>query len=377
MSGSGKKPNRDSVAIIGPVVWGSVWGHGPELARFLGRERPVVWIDPLVPPGAAKPSFLDRQAYAVPSGVEVVRRATRLRAGLLYGIAMELRNLAAAVRCGAGSLVTYYPLGCLLALFWARLSGRRTLFIYADRPDVLTSWLAGWLARRLFLPATATLAGACLATSSLLREDLRRFKPPPLLLPNGVDLAELSQPAAAGEETGRFCAGFVGYFGEWVDFDLVFEAARRLREVDFVLVGDGPRMAEVREKAAKLANVRLAGALAHAEVFGWIDRMHLGLVPFRVNGLTDRISPVKLFEYWARGRPVLATGCHELKLYAGRHPQALSLFEDSAGLAGLIESFRGDSRAWKAASTAALLAVRDYDWRAIGLSIAGLLGGRD
>jgi len=364
---------RDTVTLIGPVVWGSVWGHGPELALWLSRERRVVWIDPVIPRAAAKPSFQDRDSYPVPAGVEVIRRKSRLETGVLYGIAMELRNLSAVVRGRRGGVVTYYPLGCLLALLWCRIVRRRTLFVYADRPDVLAGKFVRWLAIRLFLPATATLAAACVATSSLLYEEVRRYNRNTVLLPNGVDLAGLPGLEAAGDEPRRFCAGFVGWFGEWVDFDLLLDTAGRLPEVDFLLVGDGPLLKEIEPRAVKLPNVRLTGALPHREVFRRIDRMDLCLVPFRIAALTDRVSPVKLFEYWARGKPVLAAGCHELKLYARRHPAALFIYEDPAGLARLIETFRRDGRLLAQAGAEAKTAVRDYDWQVIGRKIAELV----
>jgi len=146
--------------MIGPVVWGSVWGHGPELARYLSRHAKVQYYNPVVPVGAAAPSFTETGAYPELEQVEVIRRSSRFRPGILYGLAMEWQNLLAAAKSDPACLVTYYPLGSVLALLWCRLKKKKSLFVFADLPEILRPRLARFLARRFFLAATARLATA-------------------------------------------------------------------------------------------------------------------------------------------------------------------------------------------------------------------------
>jgi len=374
-----------TVTIIGPLVWGGVWGHGPELARHLGRANRVLYYNPLVPVGATAPSFRETGAYPAAEGVEVIERRCRLRLGVLYGLVMEWRNLLAAVSSKPDFLITYYPLGSILALLWCRIRGVRALFVYADFPDILGHRLARAAAREIGLPLAVRLAGAgSLATSRLLYEDLQKLTRRCTLVPNGVDLSRISgrdgpetgTPQPAGSEFA-FRVGFVGFFGDWVDLETVLEAARLCPQVEFVLVGDGPRRPMLEKAAEALKNVRLTGALPHKEVFAEIRRMDLGLVPFKVNRMTDRVSPVKLFEYWAMGKPVLATGCRELQLTARSAPEALSFFSGPGELAGRINRLAQDREALARAGRQSLQAVRDYDWQVLGPRIEGLLKGEN
>ncbi|MCE5269801.1 glycosyltransferase [bacterium] len=359
--------------IIGPVAWGGVWGHGPELARHLALSRPVEYLDPPRPPGECAPSFQPGEAYPLPAGVRVTRRRSRFRPGLLYGLGLEWANLCAAVRSRAASLVTYYALGSVLALAWFRLRGRRSLFVYADFPDILRSAAARFLFRVLGLRLSTALATAgSLATSRLLYEDLGRLTGRRHFVPNGVRLDEIPDIRMGKEPGAEFTVGFVGFFGHWVHLESVAAAARLCPQVRFELVGEGPARARLHEEDIP-ENMVFLGRLPHDEVFHRIAGWDLGLVPFRVNALTDRVSPVKLFEYWALGCPVLASPCRELALAAESSPAALVLYRDPDSLAAAVRAFREDPARLAAASAEARQAVKQYDWKELGRKIQALI----
>ena len=103
-------PENSSTLIIGPVAWGGVWGHGPELARHLSLSGTVEYLDPPCPPGPCAPSFRDGESYSLPEGVRLYRRRSRFRPGVMYGLAQEWANLRAAIASRAGNLITYYAL---------------------------------------------------------------------------------------------------------------------------------------------------------------------------------------------------------------------------------------------------------------------------
>lgn len=375
-------PRIESVTIIGPVVWGSVWGHGPELARYLSRYAKVNYYNPVVPLGASAPSFAETGAYPELERVAVTRRSSRFRPGILYGLVMEWQNLVAAAESNPDCLVTYYPLGSILALVWCRLKKKKSLFVFADFPEILRHRLARFLARRFFLAATARLATeGCMATSRLLFEDIQKVSPKSILVPNGVDLSSIPdrpEPGRinnSGKGRSTFTAGFVGYFGEWVDFEPVFQAARLCPMINFLIVGEGSNRTELMTRAGDLKNIDFTGPLPHSEVFRRIAAMDLCLIPFKLNQTTDRVNPVKLFEYWAMGKPVLATACAELRRTAESAPRALSFFSSGKELAGALTDFLEDRQALREASEEALRVVGDYDWEKLGERILRFIEG--
>ncbi|MEA2063691.1 MAG: glycosyltransferase, partial [Gemmatimonadota bacterium] len=170
--------------------------------------------------------------------------------------------------------------------------------------------------------------------------------------------------------------GFVGYFGHWVDLDLILETARLCPQHEFVLAGDGPAREGLEARTQEVKNIRFTGVLPHEKVFEEIRLMDLGLIPFKINEVTDRASPVKLFEYWAMGVPVLATACLEIRLVAETAPAgALSFFEGPAELARKIDELAHRPEARRHSRGICLRAVQPYDWKTLGARVEEILKG--
>jgi len=312
----------------------------------------------------------------------VIKRTSRFRPGILYGLAMEWQNLLAVAKSNPDCLVTYFPLGSVLAFLWCRLKKKKSLFVFADFPEILRPRLAQFLARRFFLAATARLATAgCVATSRLLFEDIQKVSPKSILVPNGVNLSSLPVRPEPGhiDESGNwrstFTAVFVGDFGKWVDFEPLFQAAHLCPMMNFLIIGEGPDRAELVTRAHDLKNIDFTGPLPHDEVFRRIAGMDVCLIPFKLNQTTDRVNPVKLFEYWAMGKPVLASPCLELRRIAETAPRALSFFSSGEDLAEALTNYCQDRQALHEASEEALRVVGDYDWEKLGERILRFIEG--
>lgn len=129
--------------------------------------------------------------------------------------------------------------------------------------------------------------------------------------------------------------GYVGYIGKWVDLEMVARVASRHPEWSFVFAG--PIHRDVRQ-AEKLDNVHFPGMIAYEDVPGYIAAFDACIIPFVRNSITDRVNPVKLFEYVAMNRPVIAARTDELK----RYEEYCHLYEDEYGLESLIESIVED-----------------------------------
>lgn len=112
---------------------------------------------------------------------------------------------------------------------------------------------------------------------------------------------------------GRFVIGFVGMFRPWHGIDLLISALEDLQRagppVHLLLVGDGPLRqqfeAEVRKKGLQEA-VTFAGGVAHQDVPEYLAAMDVAVAPYPA--LDDfYFSPIKLYEYMAAGRAVVAS----------------------------------------------------------------------
>jgi glycosyltransferase involved in cell wall biosynthesis len=120
------------------------------------------------------------------------------------------------------------------------------------------------------------------------------------LVPNAADL-DLFAPAPPPD---RFRVSYFGTMGEANDLGAAIEAARLVDDVEFVLMGDGKRRAEL-ERAAP-ANVTFAGPGAtKEEVARLAARSSACLTRFKDVPVLATNSPNKLFDTFAAGRPAI------------------------------------------------------------------------
>ncbi len=125
------------------------------------------------------------------------------------------------------------------------------------------------------------------------------------------DFYQASTAADPLPEISRPIVGFYGALASWVDAELLYELARRRPELEFVLVGQIFDF-DVR-KLKSAPNVRLKGAQPYELMPAYLRRFDVCLVPFVANQLTDAVDPVKLYEYFTLGKPVVATRTFELQ----------------------------------------------------------------
>jgi glycosyltransferase involved in cell wall biosynthesis len=141
------------------------------------------------------------------------------------------------------------------------------------------------------------------------------------VVPNATD-TEMFEPRnkiqcqqQVGLQPGIYHIGFVGSFQPWLDFESLFTAAKALTSWDvpiqLTLVGDGHAFGQAKQQveAQGLSKVvRLAGRVPHEVVPCWIGAFDVCVAPF-TRSRNERIglSPLKLFEYLACARPVVAT----------------------------------------------------------------------
>ena len=148
-----------------------------------------------------------------------------------------------------------------------------------------------------------------------------------LLIPNGVDygfiqafrpLANALPPADLQPilDLGHPIVGYSGALAKWFDYDLLSQAAKRYPGFSFLLLGADYDGSLKRSKVLRLPNVFYLGMKNYSELFKYVWRFDVGIIPFLVNDITLATSPVKLFEYLACGKPVVVTNLPECRHYS-------------------------------------------------------------
>jgi glycosyltransferase involved in cell wall biosynthesis len=155
-----------------------------------------------------------------------------------------------------------------------------------------------------------------------------------LVLENGVEPIEYAaareQPSEPADlaQVPRPRLGYSGLIGKRLDMELLRTIAEHRPDCSLVLIGKvDPRECESElERLQALPNVYLLGEKRPDEVASYVVGFDVGLLPYAINLETRHISPIKMYEYWAAGAPVLSTAIPA----AQRHDSAVHVAESHA-----------------------------------------------
>ncbi len=137
-----------------------------------------------------------------------------------------------------------------------------------------------------------------------------------VLLPNGVDtnwfkINTLPVPEDI-RQIKKPIAGYIGGISSRVDLELITYCARRLKNWSFVLVG--PVTSPGVEKILlDIPNIYLPGLKPYKYIPYYINVFDICLIPFKLDEWGNYSDPLKLYEYFSIGKPVVSTNISVMK----------------------------------------------------------------
>jgi glycosyltransferase involved in cell wall biosynthesis len=272
----------------------------------------------------------------------------------------------------------------------AAISGLRRIPTILEVHDYPHGVMAPLLLR-LFLRSSS--ARRLVAVSHALLADLTRdFRLPSasfaVVAPDGVDLerfAGLPTPAAARAALSlpeRFTAGYTGHLYAGRGIETILALAGRLPEIRFLLAGGREKdIDRVRAEAAGLANVTVAGFIPNAELPAYQAACDALLMPYGESvsassggDIAPYLSPMKLFEYLASGRPILSSDLPVLREVLDDEFAVLLPPGDVGAWAAALEALAADPARRERLGEAGRTAAGQYSWKARAERILAGLG---
>lgn len=134
---------------------------------------------------------------------------------------------------------------------------------------------------------------------------------------NGVDLTFIQKAnknlPEEYENIPSPIAVYIGALHDWFDVDLVYQSAINLPNYSFVIIGPIERDLSQLEK---LNNVYILGQKPHERIAQFLFNADVGIIPFdtkKHKELVESINPLKLYEYFACGLPVVSMNWSQLE----------------------------------------------------------------
>jgi glycosyltransferase involved in cell wall biosynthesis len=296
----------EAVHISGIVRAFEKMGHRVILSSPTGVDpRQTAGASPFTEPRSG--AFLSRLSRHLPRALfELIE--------LFYNLPAYTRNLRLVRRCDCQLIYERHAFFLFSTALVAAMC-RCPLVVEVNelvgdprvRAQPVFAGLARWTDRFLFRRASLIVA-----VSPHLQRRVQEYGIPAdriLVLPNAVSEEELAIPSSTPPlpalPPNSFILGFTGWLVEWHRLDFLIQALAtpQFSSVVFLIIGEGPlRPALEAQATAAGVQLRFAGPLPHASVPAALRAMDACVIPHS----NDYRSPIKLFEYMAQERPVLA-----------------------------------------------------------------------
>jgi glycosyltransferase involved in cell wall biosynthesis len=219
--------------------------------------------------------------------------------------------------------------------------------------------------------------------SPALLEKKGHINPATLFVPNGVDYkayAEPVDPPLDLRAVPRPRIGYTGHLKKQLDWPLILELCAERPEWSFVFVGspnpNHPEILPFLEALRGRQNTYFLGEKSVRELASYPQHFDVCIMPYKADGYTKYIYPLKLHEYLASGSPVVGARIRSLEEFESVVALARTRWEWSRAIAAGMD--RHTSSEERRAARQAIAKQHDWDLlvRRIAAAITKGLGTR-
>lgn len=308
------------------IAWSFRFQRPQQLMREMGRrDHRVFWIDPdsvKDGTGGGLRGELAPNVYELAIAAEHARDPFRdaLVESDLDVMIEQLRSLQREAGLVSVVAIVQLPFWAPLAARAAEELGWTIVYDCMDDHAAFSTNDASMLAGEEWLLAESALV---VTTSRRLRDRAVASARRTASIANACDFGHFSSARrtlpcpAALEGVPAPIIGYVGAISEWFDFDLIRHAVRAHPDWTFALVGSTWGAAPHGDLEAA-PNVLFLGEQPYDALPAILARFDVTCIPFEITPLIEATDPVKLYEYQAAGKPVVASRLPELEPHASR-----------------------------------------------------------
>lgn len=238
------------------------------------------------------------------------------------------------------------------------------------------SRLAKSLETAILKRAEAICCPSKIMRSLLVERGIREEKI--LVTPNGINIEKFDINQDGREIRrlygleGKVIIGFVGSLRNFLGIYTILESARQVlsqrKDFHFMVVGEGGAFSDMEryiQENSLADRFTLTGGVPHSDIPRYIAAMDIGLAPYRYRKPFHN-SPMKISEYMAMAKPVIASAQGQIKDVIEHRENGLLIEpDDSDGLTRAILELGGDKSMMRNMGLNARATVEtSYTWEA-------------
>lgn len=387
-------PTLPPILFLTPDPPGAIWQDKPQIARRLARATTVLYVgeEPYLAVWPGLAGVTQPALTHVADGLYTFRwspLAPVTGAPILGPLtaALRRRRLQSALRVLAPPQLTIancqlsidnfqLPIANSPPLLWLfrpgqqhwidQLRPRLVIYHVVDEYSAYPGLSPAQAQRQRELDRQlCTRADLVFCTAQSLVDARRPFNPHTHYMPNAVDFDAFQRgltPFVPLSPSLAPSLAVVGGINAKLDLALLADVAARRPDWQVTLVGplgyglDEGELARLRG----LSNVHFAGAVAPEQVPAVMAGCAVGLIPYKLNEQTRHVNPLKVYEYLAAGRPVVATPLPELRQF---QPLVRLAGDVDGFVAAVEEALAEGEEASAVAARQAMAAANTWDVR--------------
>ena len=193
-----------------------------------------------------------------------------------------------------------------------------------------------------------------------------------LVAPDAVDIEKFSNTLTKDES--RLKAGipegtvilYTGHLYGWKGAHTLAEAAKLLPEdkVVYFVGGTETDLIKFREQYGQVKNIRILGKKPHKDIPYFVGSADILVIPNSGKEDISKLytSPMKLFEYMASGRPIVASNLPSIREIVDESSVCFFESDSAEDLARVIKEALGDMNRAAEKANKALEVVQQYSW---------------
>lgn len=146
------------------------------------------------------------------------------------------------------------------------------------------------------------------ASSLKLKEKLVSICPDKkvTLIRNGHNNITISDPEDS-KKKDKYSLGYIGTISQWFDNDAVEHSLIKIPDIYYDLIGPIDNHQIIRNE-----RVTYSGVVEHSQLGNHVKKLDCLIMPFRINDIVLYVDPVKLYEYIAWGKCIIASWYPEI-----------------------------------------------------------------